>query len=85
MPLKPLDTFGTVNKQKSSQIYKLLEILFHALLFEKKLKQLSILVVENYGFILKPCHDTAKRAETRVGFHRFVILYISCDTRNLGL
>ena len=28
---------------------------------------LSILVVENYGFILNTCHDTADRAETRVG------------------
>ena len=46
------------------------------------------------------CHGTAKRAETRVGFlllspdsddllslnfHRFVVLYISCDTRSVGL
>ena len=51
--------------------------------------------------IIKTCRDTAKRAETRVGFyplfspdsddrlslnfHRFVILYISCDTRSVGL
>ena len=50
---------------------------------------------------LKTCHDTAKRAETRVGFyplflpdsddrlslnfHRFVILYTSCDIRSVGL
>ena len=32
------------------------------------LQRLSILDVENYGFILNTCHDTAKRAETRVGF-----------------
>ena len=41
---------------------------WNALLFEKTLKQLSILDIENYGFILNTCHDTAKRAETRVGF-----------------
>ena len=73
---------------------------WNALLFEKTLKQLSILDSENYWFILKTCHDTAKCAETRVGFpvifhdsndrlslnfHRFVILYISCDTRSVGL
>ena len=47
---------------------------------------------ENYVFILNTCHDTAKRAETRYGFpviflnfHRFVILYISCDSRSVGL
>ena len=41
---------------------------WNALLFEKTLKQLSILVVENFGFILNTCHYTTKRAETRVGF-----------------
>ena len=41
---------------------------WNALLFEKTLKQLSILDIENNGFILNTCHDTAKRAETRVGF-----------------
>ena len=46
---------------------------WNALLFEKTLKQLSILVVENYGFILYTCHDTAKRAETKVGFPRFFL------------
>ena len=40
----------------------------NALLFEKTLKQLSILDIENNGFILNTCRDTAKRAETRVGF-----------------
>ena len=34
---------------------------WNALLFEKTLKQLSILVVKNYGFILNTCHDTVKR------------------------
>ena len=41
---------------------------WNALLFEKTLKQLPILDIENYGFILNTCHDTAKRAETRLGF-----------------
>ena len=73
---------------------------WNALLYEKTLKQLSILDNENYGFIVNTRHDTAKRAETRVGFpvifsrlrwrlspnfHRFVILYISCGTRSVGL
>ena len=74
---------------------------WNALLFEKTLKQLSILDIENNGFILNTCHDTAKRAETRVGFpvlfssysddrlnlnfHRFVIIYRSCNTRSVGL
>ena len=44
-----------------------------ALLFEKILKQLSILVVDNDGFILNTCHDTAKRAETGVGFPRYFL------------
>ena len=43
---------------------------WNALLFEKTLKQLSILVVENYGFILNTCHDTAKRAGFPVIFSR---------------
>ena len=41
---------------------------WNSLLFEKNLKQLPILDNENYGFILNTCHDTAKRAETRVCF-----------------
>ena len=41
---------------------------WNALLFEKTLKTIPILVSENYGFILNTCHDTAKRADTRVGF-----------------
>ena len=43
-------------------------IRWNALLLEKTLKQLSILDIESYGFILNTCHDTAKRAETEVGF-----------------
>ena len=39
--LKPLYTFGTEKK--------------NALLFEKTLKQLSILDNENYGFIVNTC------------------------------
>ena len=41
---------------------------WNALLFEKTLKQYKILDSENYGFILNTCHDTAKRADSRVGF-----------------
>ena len=41
---------------------------WNALFFEKTLKQLSILDNENYGFIVNTYHDTAKRAETKVGF-----------------
>ena len=41
---------------------------WNALLFEKTLKQLSILDIGNYGLILNTCHDTAQRAETRVSF-----------------
>ena len=36
--------------------------------FWENIKTISILDIENYGFILNTCHDTAKRAETRVGF-----------------
>ena len=39
---------------------------WNALPFEKTLKQLSILYIENYGFIVTI--HTAKHAETRVGF-----------------
>ena len=39
----------------------------NALLFEKTVKQSAILGIENYRFILNTCHDTAKRADTRVG------------------
>ena len=42
-------------------------ISWNASLFEKTLKQWSILDTENYGFILNTCHDTAKRAVTRDG------------------
>ena len=47
-------------------------ISWNALLIEKNNKTISILNIENNGFILNTiCHDMAKRAETRVGF--FVI------------
>ena len=80
--LKPLDTFWTEQKLKVHRFTNNLQglqkvmvkdfpwniIPWNALLFEKTLKQLSILDIENNGFILNTCHDTAKRAETRVGF-----------------
>ena len=80
--LKPLYTFGTERKKKVHRFTNNLQGLqkvvvkdfswnistWNALLFEKTLKQLSILVVENYGFILNTSHDTVKRAETGVGF-----------------
>ena len=81
--LKPLYTFGTEKKvhrftnnlqglQKAMvKDFSWNIIPWNALLFEKTLKQLSTLVVENYGFILNTCHDTAKRAEKRVGFPLF--------------
>ena len=80
--LKPLDTFWTEQKLKLHKFTNNLQglqkvmvkdvswniITWNALLFEKTLKQLSILDIENNRFILNTCHDTAKRAETRVGF-----------------
>ena len=81
--LKPLYTFGTEEKIKAHRFTNNLQGLqkvmvkdfswniffqWNALLFEKTVKQLSILDSENYGFILNTCHYTAKRAETRVGF-----------------
>ena len=36
--------------------------------FWENFKTISILDIENHGFILNTCHHTAKRAETRVGF-----------------
>ena len=72
-----------------------------ALLFEKTLKQLSIVNNEIYGFILNKCPwhgetcgykvwvfllfspDSDDRLS--VNFHRFIILYKSCDTRSVGL
>ena len=66
--------------------------------FWENIKTTSILDSKNYGVILNTCHDTAKRAEwvfsifspdsddgLSLNFHRFVILYISCDTRSVGL
>ena len=81
--LKPLYTFGTEKEKNPHRFTNNLQglqkvmvkdfswniIPSNALLFEKTFKQLSIPVVENYGFILNTCHDT-KRAETRVGFPR---------------
>ena len=75
-------------------------IAWNASLFEKTLKPLSILDIENYGFIVNTCPETAKRAETRVGFpvifsrlgwpiepkfSQVCNLYISCDTRRVGV
>ena len=68
---------------------------WNALLFEKTLT-ISILNSENYGFILNTCHDTKQEwvfplfspdSDDRLSlnFHRFVILYISCDIRSVGL
>ena len=47
---------------------------WNALLLEKTLQQLSILDIENYGFILNTCHEAAKRAETSVGFPLFSVI-----------
>ena len=83
--LKPLYTFGTekkvhrfINKLQGLQKVMVKDfswniVPWNALLFEKTLKQSSILVVEIYGFILNTCHDTAKRAETRVFFPRYFL------------
>ena len=71
--LKPLYTFGTEKKKVHRFTNNLLGlqkvmvkdfswniIPWNALLFEKKLKQFSILDIENYGFILNTCHDTGE-------------------------
>ena len=108
LALKPLYTFGTEKQKKvhrfTTHLQGLQQVMvkdfswniipWNALMFEKTLKQLSILVSENYGFTVNTCHDTAKRAETgwvfplfspdsderlSLNFHRFVILYRSCD------
>ena len=82
LALKPLDTFGTLNKIKVHRFTNNLQglqkvvvkdiswsiIPWNALLFLENIKTTSILDIENYGFILNTCHDQAKRAETRVGF-----------------
>ena len=66
-------------------------------LFEKTLKQLPIHDIENYRFILNTRHETAKQGwlfplfspdldnQLSLNFHRLVILYISYDTRSVGL
>ena len=78
--LKPLYTFGkekTITVHRFTNNLQGLQkvmvkdfswniIPWNALLFEKTLVQLSILDVENWGFIVNTCHDTAKRAVTRV-------------------
>ena len=78
--LKPSDTFGTETKvhRFTNNLQGLQKVMvkdfswniipWNYFLFEKTLKQLSILDIENYEFILNTCQDTAKRAETRVGF-----------------
>ena len=82
--LKPLYTFGTEKKNHrfTNNFQGLQKVIvkdfswniipWNASLFEKTLKQLSILSVMNYGFIYT-CHDTAKRVETRVGFPRYFL------------
>ena len=113
--LKPLDTFWTEQNFKVHRFTNNLQGLqkvmvkdfpwnifpWNALLFEKTSKHLSILDIENNGFILNTCHDMAKCAETRVGFPIIFfrprwpielkfsqICYFiprSCDTRSVGL
>ena len=106
--LKPLDTFGTEKKLKVHRFTNNLQglqkvmvkdfcwniIPWNALLFEKNIKTISILDIENYGFILNTCHKggfshyfllTPMDDQLSLNFHRFVILYLSCDTRSVGL
>ena len=112
--LKPLDTFWTDQKVKVYRFTNNLQglqkvmvkdfpwniVSWKALLFEKTLKQLSILDIEINRFSLNTCHDTAKRAETMLGFPdifsqlrwpiepkflQVVVLYTSCDTLSVGL
>ena len=78
--LKPLYTFGSERTKKFTdlqiidRVYSKVMVKdfswnivpWNALLFEKVI--ILILVSENYGFISNTCHDTAKHAETRVGF-----------------
>ena len=45
---------------------------WNALLFEKTLKQLSILDIKNYGFILNN-HDLAKHAQKQGGFSSYFL------------
>ena len=80
--VRPLDTFGTEKTLKVHRLTNNLQGLqkvmvkdfscnilpWNALLFEKTLKQYKFSICENYGFILNTCHNTAKRADTRVGF-----------------
>ena len=71
---KPLDTEQKLKVHRFTNNIKARDfpcniIPWNALLFEKTLKQLSILDIKNNRFILNSCHETAKRGETRVGFH----------------
>ena len=75
--LKPLDPFGTEKKkvhrftEGSGEILLLKYYSMKCFTFLENSKTISILVNENYGIILNTCHDTAKRADTRVGFPLF--------------
>ena len=65
--------------------------------FWENIITISILDMKNYGFILNTCHDTGKRAETRVGFPVIfswlrwpiepklsqVWYFMSCDTQSV--
>ena len=80
--LKPLDPFGTEKKIKVHRftnnlqglqkvVVKDFSYIYYSMkcfTFWENSKTISILDSENYGFILNTCHDTAKRADTRVGF-----------------
>ena len=64
------------------------------------MKCFTFLDIENNGFILNTCHDTANRRKQwwvfplfspdsddrlSLNFHRFVILFLSCDTLSVEL
>ena len=68
--------------------------------FWENIKTISILDSENYGFIINTCHDhrNARKQEwvfplffpdsddrLSLNFHSFCFIYISCDTRSVGL
>ena len=80
---KPLDTFWTEQKLKvhrfTNNLQGLQKVIVkdfpwniiprNALLFEKTFTQfVANLDIEDNRFILNTCHDTAKHAETRMGF-----------------
>ena len=67
--IKTIIHFWNNNKKKFTDLQITWNIIpWNALLFEKTLKQLSILDIEIYEFIWNTCHDTEKHAKTRVGF-----------------